>query len=105
WTADFTRNYYENLLFSGASGAVSMRNFYIEQSSNRYTVNGEVTDWVQVPYNEARYGNNACGSIVCSTVWRFVNESTDAWYTSKLSSMTAAQINAYLSQYDVWDRY
>jgi immune inhibitor A len=106
WTADFTRNYYENLLFSGAPGAVSMRNFYIEQSSNRYTVNGEVTDWVQVPFNEARYGTNLCGSIVCSTVWRFVNDSTDAWYTSQINAgKTAADINMYLSQYDVWDRY
>src|SRR5262245_7999112 len=47
WSPDFSRAYYENLLFSGAAGAVSMRNFYIEQSSNRYTVNGQVTDWVQ----------------------------------------------------------
>ena len=50
------------------AGAISMRNFYIEQSSNRYTVNGEVTDWVKVPFNEASYGTNFCGSIVCSTV-------------------------------------
>ena len=47
WNANFTKSYYENLLFSQAPGAVSMRNFYIEQSSNRYTVNGEVTDWVR----------------------------------------------------------
>src|SRR6266508_1133931 len=105
WAPDFSKAYYENLLFSGVPGAVSMRNFYIEQSSNRYTVNGDVTNWVLVPYNEARYGTNACGSIVCSTVWRFVNDSTDAWYTAQLGSMTAAQIDAYLSQYDVWDRY
>jgi immune inhibitor A len=106
WTSDFTKAYYENLLFSGAAGAVSMRNFYIEQSSNRYTVDGQVTDWVQVPYNEARYGNDACGSIVCSTVWRFVNDSTDAWYNSQIAAgKTDADINAYLLQYDVWDRY
>ena len=42
-----------DLLFSEAPGAVSMRNFYIEQSSNRYTVNGDVTDWVTVPFSEA----------------------------------------------------
>jgi immune inhibitor A len=105
WTSDFTKAYYENMLFSQAPGAVSMRNFYIEQSSNRYTVNGIVEDWVQVPFNEARYGTNLCGSIVCSTVWRFVNDSTDAWYAAKSATMTDAQINAYLSQFDVWDRY
>ena len=32
WTPDFSPSYYENLLFSEAPGAVSMRNFYIEQS-------------------------------------------------------------------------
>jgi immune inhibitor A len=106
WAPDFSKAYYENLLFSNAPGAVSMRNFYIEQSANRYTVNGQVTDWVQVPYNEARYGTNACGSIVCSTVWRFVNDSVDAWYNAqKAAGKTDAEINAYLAQYDVWDRY
>ncbi|HEY3310932.1 MAG TPA: immune inhibitor A domain-containing protein [Anaerolineales bacterium] len=106
WAPDFSQSYYENLLFSEAPGAVSMRNFYIEQSSNRYTVNGDVTAWVQVPYNEARYGTNACGGIVCSTVWRFVNDSADAWYNSLLASgKSPAEINAYLAQFDVWDRY
>ena len=106
WAPDFTEAYYENLLFSEASGAVSMRNFYIEQSSNRYTVNGDVTDWAQVPYNEARYGTNLCGGIVCSTVWDFVNHSVDAWYTAQIANnMTTADINAYLAPFDVWDRY
>jgi immune inhibitor A len=106
WTSDFNKSYYETLLFSGAPGAVSMRNFYVEQSSNRYTVNGQVTDWVQVPFNEARYGTNLCGSIVCSTVWVFVNNSTDAWYNSQIAAgKTVADINAYLASYDVWDRY
>ncbi len=38
WAPDFSQSYYENLLFSEAPGASTMRNFYIEQSSNRYTV-------------------------------------------------------------------
>ena len=83
-----------------------MRNFYIEQSSNRYTVNGDVTNWVQVPFNEARYGTNLCGGIVCSTVWDFVNHSIDAWYNAQIAAgKTPAQINAYLAPFDVWDRY
>ncbi|TFH34421.1 MAG: M6 family metalloprotease domain-containing protein [Anaerolineales bacterium] len=106
WTSDFTETYYEDLLFSEASGAVSMRNFYIEESSNRYTVNGDVTDWVQVPYNAAAYGRNYCGSIVCAQTWVFVNHSIDAWYNSQIAAgKTAADINAYLAQFDVWDRY
>ena len=67
WAPDFSKSYYEELLFSEEPGAVSMRNFYIEQSSNRYTVNGDVTDWGQVPYRAAHYGRDWCGGIVCST--------------------------------------
>ena len=105
WTSDFSKAYFESLLFSESPGAVSMRNFYIEQSSNRYTVNGEVTDWVQLPYNAARYGRNFCGSIVCSNTWRVMQDGTNSWYTSQLATKTPAQIDAYLSQFDVWDRY
>jgi immune inhibitor A len=106
WAPDFNESYYENLLFSEAPGAVSMRNFYIEESSNRYTVNGDVTNWVQVPYNAAAYGRNYCGSIVCAQTWVFVNHSIDAWYNAQIAGgMTTAQINDYLAQFDVWDRY
>jgi len=106
WTADFTKDYYENLLFSREAGAVSMANYYIEQSSGMYSVDGEVTDWVQVPFNSARYGTNLCGGIVCSTVWDFVNHSIDAWYADMIAAgWTDADVNAYLAKYDVWDRY
>ena len=103
WTSDFSQPYFKDLLFSEDKKAVSMRKFYIEQSSNLYTVNGEVQDWVQLPYNEARYGANYCGGIVCATTWRFVNESADAFAAT--SGMSTAELNAYLSQFDVWDRY
>ncbi len=107
WEPDFSEAHYEELLFSEAPGANSMRNFYIENSSNRYTVDGDVTDWVQVPYRAAHYGRDWCGSIVCGqTTWWFVRDSVDAWYQSQLDAgMTAADIDDYLSQYDVWDRY
>jgi immune inhibitor A len=106
WEADFSKPYYEDLLFSEAEDAISMRKYYIEQSSNRYAVNGQVTEWVQVPYNEARYGANYCGDIVCATTWLFVRDSAQAWYDAQLAAgQTPAQIDAYLSQFDVWDRY
>ena len=75
WEKDFSEAYFEQLLFSEKKGAVSMRNYYIEQSSGRYAVNGDVTPWVQVPYNAASYGSNYCGDIVCADTWRFVNDS------------------------------
>lgn len=106
WTADFSESYFEKLLFSEAPGAISMRKYYIEQSSNRYAVNGDVTSWVQVPYNAAGYGRNYCGDIVCAQTWVFVNHSIDAWYNAQLAAgKTAADIDAYLAQFDVWDRY
>ena len=106
WTADFSRAYYEDLLFSETKGAVSMRNYYIEQSSNRYTVNGDVTDWVAVPDNAASYGSNYCGDIVCQDTWLFVGDSLDAWYASQVAAgKSTAQIDSYLATFDVWDRY
>jgi len=106
WEPDFSRDYFLNLLFNDAPGAITMRNWYIEQSSGRYAVNGDVTDWVRVPYNTARYGNDACGSNVCATVWYFVQDSVNAWYDEmRDDGMSKADINAYLAQFDVWDRY
>jgi immune inhibitor A len=96
---DFSESYFEELLFSEAPGVVSMRNFYIELSSNRYTVNGDVTDWVTVPGNAVTYNDDLGGPAV----WGFVNDSVDAWYAN--SGMSPTQLNDYLSQFDVWDRY
>src|SRR5512146_1575183 len=48
WVSDFNRAHFLDLFFNDAPGANSMRNFYIEQSSGRYTVTGDVTDWIPV---------------------------------------------------------
>src|SRR5262245_2238782 len=82
WAPDFSQSYYNDLLFNDAAGANSMRNYYKQQSSNRYTVNGGVTGWTQVPFNARSYGQDYCGSIVCQDTWRFVNDSADAWGAS-----------------------
>jgi immune inhibitor A len=102
WTANFSKAYYEKLLFDGRRGANSMRNYYIEQSSGRYAVNGDVSNWVPVPYNAASYGANYCNDIVCQDTWRFVNDSADA-FAATFSSPAA--LNTYLARFDVWDRY
>ena len=78
-----TRRYYQNLLYDKDPGP-SMANWYLEQSSGRYSVDGYVSDWVQVPFNEAAYGSNYCGSIVCTRdVGRFVDDQADAWWTTR----------------------
>jgi immune inhibitor A len=106
WAPDFSQSYYTKLLFDDSAGANSMRNFYKEQSSNRYTVNGDVTEWVTVPFNEANYGANYCGGIVCARTWLFVQDSLTAWYNGQIAAgKTPAQIDDYLKKFDVWDRY
>jgi len=105
WTSNFSQSYYQNLLFN-KSQVPSMANWYLQNSSGQYSVDGYVSDWVNVPYNEAAYGSNYCGSIVCTRdITRFMVDQSDAWYASMLSSMTAAQVNTFLARFDVWDRY
>ncbi|OGO58125.1 MAG: peptidase M6, partial [Chloroflexi bacterium RBG_16_69_14] len=102
WTSDFNRDYYMDMLFDDAPGANSMRNFYIEQSSNRYTVHGDVTDWVAVPGEGATYDDDLGGPAV----WQFLIDSVNGWYDAQIAAgKTPAQIDAYLSDFDVWDRY
>ncbi len=103
WQPDFSPAYFKELLFSRASGFNSMANFYLEQSSGAYSVVGDVTKWVTVPNNAASYGGDYCGDVVCTDTWRFVNDAADAWAAT--SGKTRAQQNAYLAQFDIWDRY
>ena len=49
WEPDFSREYFLDLLFDDSPGANSMRSYFLEQSSGRYTVEGDVTDWVRCP--------------------------------------------------------
>lgn len=102
WVPDFNRAYYLDMLFNDASGANSMRNFYKEQSSNRYTVNGDVTDWVPVPGNAAGYDDDISGPAV----WQFLIDSVNGWYAAQIAAgQTPNQINQYLAQFDKRDRY
>jgi len=106
WVPDFSRDYFMNLLFNDSPGANSMRNFYIEQSSNRYTVHGDVTDWVPVSGPAASYDDDFNSPLGGNQVWYFLDESIDGWYAAQIAAgKTPAQVNEYLSQFDVWDRY
>jgi immune inhibitor A len=114
WAPDFSQAHYQDLLFSGQEGAVSMRNFYIELSSNRYAVDGEVTDWVTLPFNANRYDDDVTynctfpgvpGTYPCAGVWLFLRDSLNGWYNAQIAAgKTQAQINAELAKFDVWDR-
>jgi immune inhibitor A len=100
WTADFNTAHYEQL-FNGSGE--SMKSFYEHLSSSQYSVTNTVSDWVQVPYNASYYGDNAIEDNGGS--WAFIQDSGSAWYENALKSMNPDQINAYLAQFDVWDRY
>lgn len=62
WSADVTPQHYRDMLFTeggGVYGFPSMRDFYIEQSSGRFTWNGQVSNWVQASGTQATYGANS----------------------------------------------
>lgn len=101
WESDYSREYFQDMLFS--KKGPSMTDFYLRQSSGRYTVEGHVEDWVTLPYNEARYGYNADEAEAYGA---FVRDTAQAWYDGQIAAgKTAAEIKAYLAPYDVWDRY
>jgi immune inhibitor A len=67
WQPDYTPDHYRQLYFGEGKGVESLKT-YEKQSSGRYSVQGTVTDWVRVRYNEARYGRSdgfPCASNVC----------------------------------------
>ncbi|MES5823588.1 immune inhibitor A domain-containing protein [Streptomyces sp. RG80] len=99
WQADYNKAHYEDLYFG--DGTASMKTYYEKQSSGRYSVEGEVTDWVKVPYNEARYGSNSCDTCA----WNAVQDGVTAWVAQqKAAGRTDAQIKADIAQFDQWDR-
>ncbi len=103
WNPDYSQGYFQNLYFGGDE---SLRGYYETQSSGRYSVDGEVTDWVKVPYTEGRYGTDACGSNVCSTVWALVRDGANIWYQDQLAQgRSVDDVNADLRSFDQWDRY
>ncbi|WP_240140137.1 immune inhibitor A domain-containing protein [Streptomyces sp. MUM 178J] len=111
WQEDFDRQHFQDLYFGKGQNADgtpkhSLKTYYERASSGRYSVEGTVSDWVKVEYNEARYGSNYCGQSNCSNVWDAVRDGVNAWTADqKAKGKTDEQIKAELSQYDKWDRY
>ncbi|MEU0056556.1 immune inhibitor A domain-containing protein [Streptomyces sp. NPDC006334] len=102
WQADYDRKHFQDLYFGTGPGTESLKKYYEKQSSGRYSVDGEVTDWVKVPYNEARYGSNAA----TTGAWYAVQDGVNAWVAQReAAGDTAAEIKAELAEYDQWDRY
>ncbi len=105
WRADFSPAYYEDMFFDAAGdGGESMADFFEKQSAGRYSVTGDVSKWVEVPYNASYYGDNTVE--YSGGAWAFVADSADAWYQAQVAAgKTQAEIKQYLLQFDQWDRY
>ncbi|MEV4722937.1 immune inhibitor A domain-containing protein [Micromonospora humida] len=109
WQADYNADHFRKLYFGTGQGDESLKQYYEAQSSGRYSVEGEVTDWVKVKYNEARYGRSngyPCASNVCNNTWALVRDAANQWVADqKAAGRTDAQIAADVKSMDEWDRY
>lgn len=111
WQKDYNQKHFQDLYFGEGKDKKgktkhSLKTYYEKTSSGRYSVDGEVSDWVKVDYNEARYGSNYCGDTNCANVWDAVKDGVTAWTKDqKAQGRTDAQIKADLAKYDLWDRY
>ncbi|MGE9807883.1 immune inhibitor A domain-containing protein [Janibacter sp. G1551] len=100
WQSDYNQAHYEDMYFN------RMATYYERQSSGRYSVEGDVTEWVKVPFNEALYGRNYCGGIVCATSKALVRDALAVWVQQQLDEGKAlAEVTDYLKTFDQQDRY
>lgn len=100
WQADYDRKHYQDLYFGDGKGVESVKTYYEAQSSGRYSVDGYVSDWVKVRYNEARYGRED------ATTWNLIQDAVTQWVADqKAAGKSDAQIKAAIAEYDQYDRY
>lgn len=104
WEPDFSRDHFMEMFFTGLEdqGGESFAGIYDEMSSGRFDLQGDVSDWVTVPYSTASYGTTESGTDMT----RFIQDTADAWYEQQVAAgKSAEEIDAYLKSFDVWDRY
>jgi len=100
WKPNYNKAHYDNMYFH------RMRKYYERQSMGRYTFGGQITEWVKVPFNEARYGRDYCGSIVCANTWFLIRDALAYWVEQQLKSgQSEAEIRRHLRTFDQQDRY
>lgn len=107
WSADVSPQHYYDMLFSdgGASyGLPSMRDFYREMSSGRFTWTGQVGSWVNVGVPESQFGGNsrasgAGGDDANGPAYRVVD------YTLKAIAASGNYAGLDLAKADLVDRY
>jgi immune inhibitor A len=94
WQRDYDRAHYENMYFE------RMRRFYERESNGKYTFGGKVTEWVKVPFNQARYGRNEANTQF------LVRDGLAYWVQLKRDQGWGMnRITRYLKSFDHVDRY
>ena len=103
WAPDHSQQYFQDLYFGQGE---SLKNYMETQSSGRYSVDGEVTDWVKVKYTQGRYGTNRCGQTNCNDVKLLIADASKQWVNDQLAAgRTMEQVKADLATFDIQDRY
>ncbi|MEO6791117.1 MAG: immune inhibitor A domain-containing protein, partial [Ornithinibacter sp.] len=106
WLADFNRQHYVDMMFGPGE---SFRDFYAKQSNGRFLAKGDVSNWVTVPFNEARYGHNPVegdGTSEAGGYWNYIKDTASAWYAEQVTAgKSSDEIKTYLAQFDKVDRY
>jgi immune inhibitor A len=108
WAPNFDRAHYQDMLYKaggGSYGMPSMHDYYLQVSSGRYTVDGQVSNWVTIPHPESDYGANsrsggAGSDNLNGPVYRVVRDALIA-----ATSDSNAGINWDPAAVDVEDRY
>ena len=101
WVPDFNQAHYQDLMFGSGE---SFKDFYLKQSGGRFLAKGDVSNWVTVPFNEARYGSNTVAQS--DGYWNYIKDTATAWFNAqKAAGKSDAEIATYLKQFDKVDRY
>jgi immune inhibitor A len=104
WRSSFDRQHYLDMFFNGMpeQNGESFHGVYQEMSSGRFDAEGDVSDWVTVPYSEASYGTTESNQDMT----RFIGDTATAWYDAQQKAgRSEADIKKYLQSFDVWDRF
>jgi immune inhibitor A len=106
WSADVSPKHYHDMLFTeggGSYGLPSMRDFYLQQSSGRFTWTGQVGNWVEIEGTAADYGANSREGAGSDNANGVVYRIVDATLKSIAASGDYAGLNLGLA--DQVDRY
>lgn len=114
WQADYDQAHYEAIYGETDDDSyLSVANYVEEQSNGSYTVTADVSDWVQLDHNQARYGANAPEPpegedpawTEADTYWPWVEDSANYWWDQNCVGGNADACIEQLAALDTWDRY